>query len=123
MLPAGTFISMPTYCFARDPEYYNSPQEFQPFRFYELRKSNPDEANRQQYTAAGIDNMPWGFGQSACPGRFFAACEIKLALGLLLLNYDFRFPDGQTKRPENVYVDERIWPSKTQEVGFRSRQT
>jgi cytochrome P450 len=31
-------------------------------------------------------------GQHACPGRFFASNEIKIALTFLLIKYEMRFP-------------------------------
>ncbi len=44
--------------------------------------------------------MPFGFGRHACPGRFFAANEIKLVLAQLLLNYDMKLPEGAEKLRE-----------------------
>ena len=120
-LPAGSFISMPTYCIARDPTFYESPITFKPFRFYEMRQRSPEDAHRHQFTSTGPTSLPFGHGKWACPGRFFAACEMKLILAYMLHHYEVRFPEGQTQRPENTYIDERIWPSKTQLIGFRKR--
>ena len=33
-------------------------------------------------------------GEHACPGRFFASSEIKIALCILLLEYDFEYVPG-----------------------------
>ena len=33
--------------------------------------------------------MGFGYGEHACPGRFFASNEIKIALAHLLLKYDW----------------------------------
>ena len=112
---------MPTYSIARDATFYDSPLAFQPFRFSDLRQRSAEDANRHQFISTGPTNLAFGYGLAACPGRSFAALEIKLILGRILHDYDFEFPKGQTNRPENIYVDERIWPSKTQEVGFRLR--
>lgn len=38
--------------------------------------------------------MGFGHGIHACPGRFFAANEVKIALIFTLLNYDFKLPEG-----------------------------
>lgn len=112
---------MPTYSIARDPAFYSSPLEFQPFRYFNLRERGPKDANRHQFTSTGPTNLAFGYGHSSCPGRGFAAVEMKLILGHLLHEYDFKFPDGQTKRPQNVHMDERIWPSREQIIGFRKR--
>ena len=51
--------------------------------------------NREQYQFVSVtkENMAFGFGRHACPGRFFAANEIKLILARLLLGYDMRLPE------------------------------
>ena len=51
-----------------------------------------------------------------------AAAEIKLILAWILHRYEITFPKGQYKRPENLFVDERVIPSPSQEIGFRFRQ-
>lgn len=114
---------MPTYCITRDPTLYPSPLEFRPLRFYELRQRGPDDAKaRHQLTSTAPANLAFGYGASACPGRFFAAVAMKLILAHLLVHYEFRFPEGQAARPANVHVDERIWPDREQRVGFRGRE-
>jgi len=112
---------MPTYSIARDPAFYNSPSEFEPFRFYDLRQRSPEDANRHQLTSTGPTNLAFGYGHASCPGRSFAAAEMKMILGHLIHEYDFCFPEGQTERPANVYMDERITPSREQKIGFRLR--
>lgn len=113
---------MPTYCIARDHALYPSPLEFRPLRFYELRQRSSEDAKRHQLTSTGPANLAFGYGTSACPGRFFAAVEMKLILAHLLIHYEFKFPDGQVSRPANVHVDERIWPDREQRVGFCVRK-
>lgn len=38
--------------------------------------------------------MGFGHGQHSCPGRFFAANEIKVALCHLLMKYDWKLSEG-----------------------------
>jgi len=40
----------------------------------------------------------FGHGMHACPGRFFAGNELKVALAHLLLKYDWKMPEGESKR-------------------------
>lgn len=122
VLSKGTFIAMPTYFIARDAEYYHSPLVFQPWRFYEKRKANEKASSQYQFCSTSRENLAFGYGKSACPGRFFSALQMKIILADLLVRYDFKFPDGQTRRPESDFADERITPSKTQLVGFRLRK-
>lgn len=48
------------------------------------------------------EHNAFGYGQHACPGRFFAANEIKIALIGILIKYDFKLPkDANPKVYEN----------------------
>lgn len=40
------------------------------------------------------DFPAFGYGHHACPGRFFAAHEVKLVMCHLLLKYDWRLAGG-----------------------------
>jgi cytochrome P450 len=44
----------------------------------------------------------FGFGRHACPGRFFAANEIKMIIANFVLAYDMKLPDGVTERYSNL---------------------
>ena len=123
VLPRGTCITMPSVAVSRDPEYFENPDEFDGFRFYEKRSTttNKSEANRQSFAAIGPDNLAFGFGKTACPGRFFAGTQIKTVLASIILNYDISFPKGQTKRPENIYKGGLIQPDARQKMVFKKR--
>lgn len=47
-----------------------------------------------QLVSTTTDFMAFGFGTHACPGRFFAAHEVKMAMCHLLLKYDWKMADG-----------------------------
>lgn len=49
VLPAGTFISMPTAMIARDPVLYEAPDLFRPWRFAQMRDSAPSESSKYQF--------------------------------------------------------------------------
>lgn len=42
------------------------------------------------------------YGRHACPGRFFAANEMKILLVYALSMYDMRYPEGQAK-PQSTW--------------------
>ena len=69
-----------------------------------------------------MNSLAFGHGKFSCPGRFFAAGQIKLILCVLIMKYDFCWPKGQKERPRNIYIDERIGPDRQQVVRFRSRK-
>ncbi len=45
--------------------------------------------------------MQFGFGRHACPGRFFAANEIKMIIANFVMDYDIKLPDGVKERYPN----------------------
>ncbi|KAK1625299.1 cytochrome P450 [Colletotrichum phormii] len=46
------------------------------------------------FVTTGPDSLGFGHGQHACPGRFFAANEVKIAMCHLLLKYDLELVPG-----------------------------
>lgn len=63
--------------------------------------------------------MGFGYGRHACPGRFFAANEIKLILARLLLDYDVSMPEGLVGRYENQVFGTAQVPKPNAELRFR----
>lgn len=50
-----------------------------------------------------------------------ASDEVKLILALLLLRYDFRYPDGQS-RPRNLNADENVFPEMSARLLIKKRE-
>jgi cytochrome P450 len=120
-IPKGQFISFPGEPMAMDKEYHDNPEVFDPLRFFildtRIAKGTPE------YELAGIEfgNLHWGGGMSTCPGRWYASAALKLMVGLIIMNYDIKFPDGQKSKLPNAYLDTMAQPNKTQEILFRKR--
>lgn len=92
ILPAGSrFFVAGAY---EDPAIYEDPEKFNAFRFSDKRQE-PGQANAWGHVTTSASHMGFGHGQHACPGRFFASNEIKVALCHLLLKYDWELPDGE----------------------------
>lgn len=53
--------------------------------------------------------LGWGYGKTACPGRFLADIEIKLIVSFILLNYDLKNPEGQG-RHKHVHFENQVRP-------------
>jgi len=77
-----------------DPAVYENPEKFDAFRFARKRME-PGQTNAWGHVTTSASHMGFGHGQHACPGRFFASNEIKVALCHLLLKYDFELLDGE----------------------------
>lgn len=57
--------------------------------------------------------MGLGYGRHTCPGRFFAADEIKTICTRTPLDYDIKMPDGIKGRYPNVVRGSSITPDRT----------
>lgn len=119
-LPPGTKLLAPQAGFSQDASHYPDPTTFDALRFHRLRQRSPADANRWQFTSTSDTNVNFGAGRHACPGRFFAGNEVKMALGFFLLNYDIRLPEGRARPRAMVVVMSRV-PDPEAELLFRKR--
>ncbi|OQU95007.1 hypothetical protein CLAIMM_01278 isoform 1 [Cladophialophora immunda] len=91
----GTLVGvapLPMY----DPVIFDHPEQFDAFRFATKRQKASQE-NKWQFTTTSPEHIGFGHGLHACPGRFFAGNELKIALVHLLLKYDWKLPAGETR--------------------------
>ncbi|KAI5240174.1 hypothetical protein E4T47_01141 [Aureobasidium subglaciale] len=114
VIPAHTTIGMPTQAINMDSQHYYKPDKFDGLRFYNLKIAGTS-ASKTDYVASNGASLNFGYGRHACPGRWFAANEIKSIMAYLLLNYDIKFADGQS-RPENLQVETQNLPNPTATV-------
>ncbi|GAB7356604.1 hypothetical protein MBLNU459_g7330t3 [Dothideomycetes sp. NU459] len=119
-LPKGTHIAVAAGPNALDPELFDDPETFDGCRFEKLR-ALPGNDSKYQFVATGPDQLHWGVGTHACPGRFFASYEIKMLLGEILSRYDIELVPG-TVRPKDLAIDVRLIPNPTAAVMFRNRK-
>jgi hypothetical protein len=59
------------------------------------------------------------FGKFSCPGRHWAAAQVKLLVMVLLLEFEIGFPEGQSERPENKVLGGETLPSMPQMLVLR----
>jgi cytochrome P450 len=109
-----------------------TPSRFHPFRFSTLR-GRPGEENKHQLVTTGHEQLAFGHGLHACPGRFFASNELKVILVELLRRYDLALgPNGETvgdvakdgtsfSRPLTMKMHTHIVPDPTAKIFFRNR--
>ncbi|KAL1838915.1 hypothetical protein VTK73DRAFT_4199 [Phialemonium thermophilum] len=129
-IPAGVVIESPHLAVTRDPELYPDPDTFDPYRFYRLRTGEvPDplgykSTEQYQFVTVTKENMGFGYGRHACPGRFFAANEIKMILAHMLLRFDMKLPASRAgKRYPNLVVAHSIVPDPKGEILLRRVQS
>ncbi|KAJ5766209.1 uncharacterized protein N7511_003825 [Penicillium nucicola] len=73
-----------------DASVFPEPHKYKGDRFFKMRQE-PGQEQRWQFVSTAPEHLVFGHGKHACPGRFFAANEIKVVLIFLLMNYDWKF--------------------------------
>ncbi|KAJ7774460.1 cytochrome P450 [Mycena maculata] len=117
-VPAGTLVGAPILAQHHNEANYTNGGAFDPFRFSRMREDAGEGVKHQMITPAH-DYLSFGLGRHACPGRFFAANELKLIMAHLILTYDFKLKDGV--RPEDEWEFVVGSANSTAEVMFRKR--
>jgi cytochrome P450 len=74
-----------------DPAVYPDPDRFDGYRFLRKREAGDKTS---QFVQSGSEFSVFGGGRHLCPGRFFAANELKLAVAHILLKYDIQLAEG-----------------------------
>lgn len=123
LIPAGVIIEIPAHSIVHDPERFDRPGEFDAFRHYRARHSDAGAgaspggekkapagagAAAHQMVSTSLNNLPFGYGRQACPGRFFAANEIKMIVARAVLDYEIQLADGATERYPNIEYNEAV---------------
>ncbi|KAK5310325.1 hypothetical protein LTR93_012057 [Exophiala xenobiotica] len=119
LIPAGTLIKFPTTAMHFDPENISDPEKFDGFRFSKTRDAAGVQGAGHQFAGVAKSSMNFGYGKHACPGRFFAAMEIKMILVALLLRYDIRIVGEGGKRYPNLVTETAIQPDPTRKIGIK----
>ncbi|KAK1522341.1 ent-kaurene oxidase [Colletotrichum costaricense] len=76
-----------------DPSIYPNPEAFNGYRFLEMR-GDPKLDSQAHLVSTSPSHLGFGHGQHACPGRFFAGNELKIALAHLLMKFDWKLTPG-----------------------------
>jgi cytochrome P450 len=120
-LPPGTLICVDVHHITTSKELWKEPEKFYGLRFHEIRKQ-PGLENKYQFVSTGADSPGWGDGTMACPGRLFANSTIKIALAHLIMNYDFKYVEGQSI-PIKTSLPNGSWnPGLDTKFLFKSRK-
>ncbi|KAL1632772.1 hypothetical protein SLS58_011319 [Diplodia intermedia] len=117
-LAAGTHVAIPTW-HMKDPDFYGpDAATFDGRRFLD-RREQPGSEHRWQFVTTSPEHLGFGHGQHACPGRFFASNEIKIAMAHLLLKYDWKF-EGEP--PLKSLRDSEWMPDPAAKIWVRKRE-
>ncbi|CAI7637190.1 unnamed protein product [Penicillium glandicola] len=105
-IPKGTVLLTPNAAMLFDQEYVKNPHEFNGLRFYELAQSSKTP-EIFKYTSTNPHYLQFGDGKHVCPGRFFAADELRLILAYLLFHFEIEI---QGSLPKNFKIKRHNLP-------------
>ncbi|GES65933.1 cytochrome P450 [Aspergillus terreus] len=118
ILPKGDMVAVSTHNM-RDPNLYPDPDKWDGRRFIRIRETVPGKENAAQLVTTTPEHLGFGHGYNACPGRFFAANEMKIILVHLLLKYEWRLaPDTD---PKPIFSGFSIRLDQSTQMEFRRR--
>lgn len=120
VIPHGTRVMVRAHTLNMDPNLWSNPAEFDGFRFAKLREQ-PGTAFKYQHATTGTDNINFGHGIWACPGRHFASSQMKVVLAHLLQHYDIKLPEGAPK-PKQQHFGLAIVPDEAATVLMKLRE-
>jgi cytochrome P450 len=121
-VPKGTHMFTNQIAYHMQDSTFENPDKFDPWRMYRLRMQNKTEELKHQYVMTSDKNLHFGHGKHACPGRFFAANEVKTLLAMLLMRFDMNLGD---MTPEEVRLGMKYMvtrnPTTKAVIEFRDR--
>ena len=122
-LPRGAMLAAPTMMFGLDPELTEDPEVFDGFRSYKKNLASEDAGRfeKTQFVTTSPLYLSFGYGRHACPGRFFAAEQIKSLLCQVILQYDIMYDEGNPRLPYKA-VGETYSPDQAQRLAFKKIQ-
>jgi cytochrome P450 len=112
-LPYRSLLATSTCSIHHDDDVYKDAMTYKAFRFCQPEgPSLPIVTTSDQFLA-------FGHGRHACPGRFFAAVELKLLMAYILMNYDVKRLET---RPKNFVMSATILPPMKATISVKRRK-
>ncbi|KAL2230160.1 UNVERIFIED_CONTAM: cytochrome [Sesamum indicum] len=84
----NTIVYVNVWKIARDPNFWENPDEFLPERFL---NSNVD------YKGQDFEFLPFGSGRRVCPGMTLGTAEVEAVLANLLYSFNWELPPGMVE--------------------------
>ncbi|KAF1821485.1 cytochrome P450 [Dissoconium aciculare CBS 342.82] len=118
VLPKNSDIMVSSHPMWEDT-VYPEPEKYDAYRFVKIRET-PGKENTGQLTTTESQFLSFGHGRHACPGRFFAANEVKIAMAYALINYDIRLKGD--KAPNTIKFGFELVADPTATIQVRRRR-
>ncbi|KAF7349710.1 Cytochrome P450 [Mycena sanguinolenta] len=125
-LPSGSIVNVPIRAIHHDPEIHPDPEVFDALRSYNMGASTSNSnlesrTSKHRLVTTEPTYLSFGHGKHACPGRFFAAAELKLMLAHIVMTYDVKLEIEGVRPPDQVFEIFRV-PDPKAKVLFRKRK-
>ncbi|KZO94405.1 cytochrome P450 [Calocera viscosa TUFC12733] len=121
-VPRGAKVMLNLYGIHHDPELFDKPDEFDPWRYSRRVEAGESEASNALATASG-EFLFWGGGSHVCAGRYFASQEMKTMLAVIVTQYEVKFEGLEPGvRPKDLWFAFSCIPDMKAKVLFRRRQ-
>ncbi|KAL8936565.1 MAG: hypothetical protein Q9216_004867 [Gyalolechia sp. 2 TL-2023] len=119
-LSKAAYVCVAAHAIENDPRIFPEPEKFDGLRNFKDEGPHPD-SNKHAFAATEPTVLGFGYGKTACPGRFFASLVIKMSIVKLISEYEFRFMPGEG-RPKNWVIHEFLFASPWDKIRVRRRQ-
>jgi cytochrome P450 len=135
-LPQGTRLATATFSIHHDNSVYEHALTYDAFRFSRVRETalcsghvatggaskeglaKVLESKNLSTVTTSDTFLSFGHGRHACPGRFFAAMEMKLLVGYIVMNYDV---EPMAVRPPSMFMGGTVLPPMKAKISVRRR--
>ncbi|KAF2672428.1 cytochrome P450 [Microthyrium microscopicum] len=117
-LDVGAKVGVTSYAIHHDEDAYTDAFTFKPYRFLPKQQGSGPGAKAQPMVTSADEFMGFSHGRHACPGRFFAANQLKLLLAAIVTKYDI---EPVAARPENPWLNNTIGPPVFSTLRIRRR--
>ncbi|KAI6342352.1 heme binding [Pyricularia grisea] len=87
------------------------PIPWDPYRYIKMREAGQE--SKAHLVSVTPQHFGFGHGIHACPGRFFAANELKILLAQMLLKYDIKVPKDVESLPKSFSGSSYVIPRGT----------
>ncbi|KAH6918279.1 cytochrome P450 [Coprinopsis sp. MPI-PUGE-AT-0042] len=126
VVPAGVSLAAASASVHLDSDIYEDGSEFKGFRFsdkYNVGEGSEsvEPAVKDQLVGPSTDFLFFSLGKHACPGRWFAANEIKCIIAHVLMNYDLKAPEEPYPPPK--WIGSQQIPDSKAQIYFKKRHT
>ncbi|KAK8095966.1 cytochrome P450 [Apiospora kogelbergensis] len=119
-VPRGTKVGISGWSVHHDNDIYAEATTYDAFRFAKGAASSGSGGKPQALINTSDNFMGFSHGSHACPGRFFAANQMKIALGHIALRYEI---EPIPVRPTNRWFFGHIAPPLGETLRVRRRRS